>query len=299
MKLAKKKHGFNGEKLISLPKSINKRKSENSIFLNLLYITHIGYFPKAVGHHRSRPKGCTDNILIYCTAGKGWFSIGKEQHEVMANQFFIIPATDQHTQYSSDPNDPWTIYWVHFTGNRLSYLNDSLSFGRLMIPITTPFDDHKIKLWNIMYNCFEKGYSDENIIYANLTLFYFIANFLYPKKNTELISVPNPELEDKIVDYMRANISERLSVEDMAENFSYSVSRFQTLFKNKTGLAPIDYFIQLKMQKACQLLAFSDLLIKTIAISIGYTDAHYFSRIFTKIMGVSPIVYRKTNKISS
>ena len=293
----KKKDGFYGEKLISLPKFLFERKRGNNIFLDLLYITHIGYFPKAEGHYRNRPKGCTDNILIYCTHGKGWFSIGNEKHNVVANQFFIISATDQHLQYSSDSTDPWTIYWVHFTSNNLSSLNNSLSVGSLAVPRTIPFDEHKIRLWNIMYNCFEKGYSDENLIYANLTLYYFIANFIFPKKNTELVSIPNSELTDKIIDYMKVNLSERITVEDMASKFSYSVSHFQTLFRKKTGISPIDYFIQLKIQKACQLLALSDLRLKIIASSIGYSDPYYFSRIFTKVMGMSPIVYRKTNKI--
>lgn len=299
MKLAKKKKdGFSGEKLISLPKSLYDRKSENNIFLNLLYITHIGYFPKAEGHYRNRPKGCADNILIYCTGGKGWYSIGSEKHQVKANQFFIIPATDQHLQYSSDPTNPWTIYWVHFTANELLHLNHSLSINNLSTPKTIPFDEHKIKLWNIMYNCFENGYSSENLIYANLTLYYFIANFLFPKKNTELIATRNPDLTDEIIDYMKTNLSQKLTIEDLAIKFNYSVSHFQNLFRKKTGISAIDYYIQLKMQKACQLLALTDLRIKAVASNIGYSDPYYFSRIFNKVMGMSPMVYRKVNNFN-
>ncbi|WP_316753119.1 AraC family transcriptional regulator [Pedobacter gandavensis] len=297
MIIAKKKDGFNGEKLISLPKFIYEHNPDRLNFLNSLYITHIGYFPKAGGHYRNRPKGCADNILIYCIDGKGSFSIGKVQYQVSPNQFFIIPATDEHVQYSSDPADPWTIYWVHFTGSKLPDLNDSIC--DCFSPKTIPFDEHKLKLWNIMYNCLENGYSAENLTYANLTLYYFIANFLFPKKNTELISTPNPELTDKIIDYMKANLAKKLSVEDLAMEFSYSVSHFQNLFRKKTGVSAIDYFIQLKLQKACQLLALTDLRIKVIASSIGYSDPYYFSRIFNKVMGMSPIAYRKINTISN
>lgn len=293
--IKKKKHGFSGEKLISLPKSLYKQKNE--IAFNSLYITHIGYFPNAEGHYRNRPKGCTDNILIYCTGGKGWFSIGTEKHTVTANQFFILPATDQHQQYATDPDDPWTIYWVHFIGDNLSYLNQTLSVGNLMIPRTTLYDDHKINLWNMMYSCFEKGYSEENLIYANLTFYYFVANFLFPNKFNELTTVTVSEFPDKIVNYMQANLSKKLTVKDLAVEFSYSISQFQNLFRKKTGIPPIDYFIQLKMQKACQLLAFSDLRIKTIAADIGYQDPYYFSRIFHKVMGISPLMYRRINKI--
>ncbi len=151
----------------------------------------------------------------------------------------------------------------------------------------------------MMYNCFEKGYSEENLIYANLTFYYFIANLLYPNKINELMTTTDSEFPDNVVNYMRANLSKKLTIKDLAAEFSYSISYFQSLFRKRTGISPIDYFIQLKIQKACQLLAFSDLRVKTVATSIGYPDPYYFSRIFHKAMGMSPLVYRRINKISS
>lgn len=293
----KKRDGFKGEKLISLPEFLFTRKPKDDFFLNALYISHIGYFPKAAGHYRNRPKGCTDNILIYCIDGKGWFSINAVRHEVSANQFFIIPATDAPLRYGSDVNDPWTIYWIHFRGSKLSSLNESLSIKNLISPKTIPFDEHRIKLWEMIYNCLEKGYSDENLNYANLSLFYLIANFLFPQKNIELTQTPGQDVSDKVIEYMKNNISARLTITDMAAEFAYSTSHFQNLFRTKTGIAPIDYFIQLKIQRACQLLALSDLRIKEVAAAVGYADPFYFSRLFHKIMGSSPIAYKTKNRL--
>jgi YesN/AraC family two-component response regulator len=50
----------------------------------------------------------------------------------------------------------------------------------------------------------------------------------------------------------------------------------------------------MKIQKSCQLLGLSDLKIKEISKQIGYEDAYYFSRLFKKIMGKSPMQYRKS-----
>lgn len=298
MKINKKKRdGFNGEKLISLPEFLFERKPKDDFFLNSLYISHIGYFPKAAGHYRNRPKGCTDNILIYCTDGKGWFSIDHEKYEVSANQFFIIPTTDLPVRYASDAMDPWTIYWVHFTGRKLSSLNESLSIKNLISPKTIPFDEHRIKLWEMIYTCLEKGYSDENLNYANLSLYYLIANFLFPQKNIELTQSASEDISDQVIEYMKNNISMRLTVQDIATEFSYSASHFQNLFRTKTGISPIDYFIHLKIQRACQLLALSDLRIKEIATAVGYSDAFYFSRLFNKIMGSSPLDYKNKHRI--
>ena len=47
------------------------------------------------------------------------------------------------------------------------------------------------------------------------------------------------------------------------------------------------YFIQLKMQHACSLLAMTDLAVKEIAMDVGYPDSYHFSRLFKKTIGVS------------
>jgi AraC-like DNA-binding protein len=78
----------------------------------------------------------------------------------------------------------------------------------------------------------------------------------------------------------------------MAQSHSLSASHFSNLFHKATGMPPIDYFIHIKMQKACQLLYTNDDKIRNIATTLGYDDPYYFSRIFKKYIGSSPEQYR-------
>ena len=71
-----------------------------------------------------------------------------------------------------------------------------------------------------------------------------------------------------------------------------SASHFSSLFRKATGMSPMDYFIHLKLQKACLLLYSSDTKIKKIAHTIGYDDPYYFSRLFKKYLNISPDQYR-------
>ncbi|WP_442591494.1 helix-turn-helix domain-containing protein [Pedobacter sp. AW31-3R] len=79
----------------------------------------------------------------------------------------------------------------------------------------------------------------------------------------------------------------------IAENVNSSSSHFSALFKKRTGFPPIEYFNHLKIQKACQYLQFTQLRIKEIAFKIAINDQYYFSRLFTKVMGLSPSEYRE------
>ena len=292
----KKRDGFIGEKLISLPATVLKKNIEPNPLLNSIYITHIGYFPKAKFHFRERKKGCEDNILFYCIDGKGWYVTDRKKKEVLANQFIILPATTKFMQYGADSENPWTVYWVHFRGDKLNALNTFFSMENFLVPNNIKFDEKKIQLWQEMYKSLEKGYSIDNLAYANMCLYYFLASFVYPDKWMEFMKTRENSVVEKAINFMKNNIAEKLTVEEIAGKFSYSASHFFSLFRKETGMSPLDYFIQLKIQKACQLLDLSSLRIREVAAEIGYDDAYYFSRMFSKVMAMSPKEYRMTKK---
>ena len=73
--------------------------------------------------------------------------------------------------------------------------------------------------------------------------------------------------------------------------------QFSTVFKSRTGYSPIEYVNHLKVQKACQQLLLTEYPVKQIASHLGIEDPYYFSRMFTKIIGVSPVKYRSRKKI--
>ena len=92
------------------------------------------------------------------------------------------------------------------------------------------------------------------------------------------------------------NISSNLTLNDIASSAHMSVTHFCNLFRLQTGFSPIEYFNHLKVQQACQTLAFTSRPIKEIADELGFSDQYYFSRMFSRLMGMSPSQYRKRNK---
>jgi AraC-like DNA-binding protein len=294
----KRRDGFEGEKLISIPQKVWKEALEKDPALFSVYITYIGYFPKASFHFRERRKGCEDNILIYCLQGKGHYVVDNKRYEVHANQYILIPATDKYIRYWADNDDPWTIYWLHFTGDNIDAFNRSLNLHITRGPVTIPFNEKAINIWQNIYQTLEMGYSLENLCNASFCLHHIIAAFLFPERHLPSEKHNDGDIITKTILNMRDNLSKKLTVEDMAGNNNLSVSHFSNLFRKATGIPPIDYFIQLKMQKACQLLYANDAKIKNVAAELGYEDPYYFSRIFKKYIGSSPEQYRLATKIT-
>ncbi len=292
--LFRKSDGFAGQKMIVLPKKVINQIAKTP-FLNTLLITDIGYFPKARFHYRERKSGIAQHVLMYCVEGKGWYEFQGHRYKVQTDDFLVLPAGYSH-QYAADTEEPWTIYWVHFTGEMAGALQSKhLSFGQ---PIHYPVYhiDERLNIFNEMYSTLERGYSLENIGYANSCLWQFLGSFLYPDayKHNKLLESRDP-IEKSIL-WMQQCLNQNITLKDMANEARYSVSYYSALFRNKTGYSPIDYLIHLKMQKACQYLDLTDLKIKQIASELGYHDPYFFSRQFHKIIGISPLEYRKKEK---
>ncbi|MBB5635168.1 AraC-like DNA-binding protein [Pedobacter cryoconitis] len=292
--ISKRRDGFDGQKIIHIPPRILKDYLKKHPALFHIYIAHIGYFPKAFSHYREWRKGCDDNIFIYCLTGKGYYIIDDQKFEVTPNQFFVIPATDKFIKYWADTDDPWTIYWVHYTGSIIDNFNTSLNIDFSKGPVPIAFNNKAIEIWKNIYQCLEMGYSIENLCNANFRLYHFIASFLFPDKNARSENNVNLDIINSTIMDMKNNIDKKLVVEDMANLHKLSCSHFSSLFRKATGMPPIDYFIHLKMQKACQLLYTNKAKIKEVAMDLGYEDPYYFSRLFKKYMGLSPEQYKLT-----
>ena len=283
-----------GRQRIEIPKPILKSRITNNFLLNQLHICSLGYYPKAKGHYTFRKKGLPENFLFYCVDGKGLYKLGGKEYKVSANEFFILPQNVPHS-YGSNDNDPWSIYWIHFGGEQLPYFNSMHTVKTHFKPFHIKNSNDILSSFSEIYKTLEMGYSIDNLMFANMCLPYFISLFIYNSRHY-YVSQDKAHCIDSAIKYMQEHINETFSLNELSKVHNYSSSRFSSLFKQKTGYAPIDYFIQMKMQKATQQLDFTDHSIKEISHDIGFDDPYYFSRRFSKVIGMSPTKYRAINK---
>ena len=97
----------------------------------------------------------------------------------------------------------------------------------------------------------------------------------------------------KAVSYIENHFDESISVAKLAELSYYSERHFMRIFKNAYDCSPIEYIINMRINRACTLLKGSDMTISETAEKCGFDDVNYFSRLFKKKVGVSPSEFRK------
>jgi AraC family transcriptional regulator of arabinose operon len=280
-----------GRQRIEIPKTILKSRVHGNPLLRHLHICSIGYYPKAKDHYTYRKKGLPENFLFYCVDGHGWYQVGNQRYEVGPYEFFLLPRNVEHA-YGSDADHPWTIYWIHFGGDSLAELNEIQEVQKHFKPGYMKDNGEALALFSKIYKTLELGYSIDNLLFANMCLSHYLTLFIYNSRHHEVTQGDKADCVDRAILYMQEHINENISLNELSSRYNYSVSRFSNLFKQKTGYAPIDYFVQMKMQKACQQLDFTNRSIKDIAFSMGFDDPYYFSKRFRVIIGMSPKKYR-------
>ena len=156
--------------------------------------------------------------------------------------------------------------------------------------------DEYLKRFSMILENLEKGWTYPHMVMASANLHKLWA-WIYLKKQHDAAGIERVSTEARVqavADMIEENPQNNVSVLEMARAANLSNSRFRELFKVLIGMSPKQFCLHLQIEKAKQLLASSELCIHEIAERIGTPDSHYFSRIFSRKVGVSPSEYRET-----
>jgi AraC family transcriptional regulator len=97
----------------------------------------------------------------------------------------------------------------------------------------------------------------------------------------------------KVSDLMVTNLAEEFSLIQLAREAEMSEFHFSRVFKRTTGFTPSQYFIHLRMERACRLLRETNKSVIEIGLEVGYTSPSHFAQIFRREVGISPTEYRR------
>lgn len=124
---------------------------------------------------------------------------------------------------------------------------------------------------------------------------------LLSRKYSETSQSKNRQAVMRIAETIRIlenEFEKHWKLEELARLSSTSPGNLNRIFQQATGMSPINYLLQVRLQKAMALLTDSSLSIVEIAFQVGFNDSNYFARLFKKTIGLSPSQYRKMQLVS-
>jgi AraC-like DNA-binding protein len=285
--------GFRSQRLVVLPTRVRAQMQAHPLLRGLL-VTDAGIFPRARAHFVERPKGAPTSLVMACLAGRGWVRLGGQTLHVGPGALVWLPANAPHV-YGTHDADPWSIEWAHFTGAEAEAWRELLGLppegGLIALPPAVAGELHLGHIWA----CLDEGYTVANLAAA--------ANFLRsafaisarprtsragPRSSRERISAS--------MAWMKDHLAEPIRLAALASLAGLSVPHYGVLFREQTGFSPIDWFIRLRIQRACELLDTTAGSVSEIGRQVGFTDPYYFTRCFHRVVGLPPRQYRRVPK---
>ncbi len=277
-----------GGRIYRIPPDILAQAQQHPLLADFM-LTRMGHFIRA-DHHQSERSTINEYILMYCTAGSGWLRLDHRTWTVRAGDVAVVFEGCEHG-YGSDAADPWTIQWAHLAGPAVL---DYLTFARLdrAQPVVRVRGGSRLEhLFAEIATVLQRGYSLHHLVVVSDCLRRVLSHIAFKTAFVRQSSTLDVEaILDLMVDHLR---SDDLTLDRLAGHACLTPSHFSRRFREATGYPPIDYYIRLKIQKACELLDATPMTVSQISDYLGYKNVYYFSRVFKKIVGQSPTHYRE------
>ena len=234
--------------------------------------------------------GIRDHYLIhFVISGKGNYVCGGKTFHLKAGDLFLIKPS-QVVYYVADPSEPWEYYWVGFNGTYAQKIVSHLPF-KDNNPVYTPqeFEEFKEFLYQIYSN---SGNTIKHSTSMTGYLYLFLSRLV--EENNNNVHPQAATQSNYVIDaikYIQFNYSSDISVDDIAGAVGISRSHLYRVFISNLNQSPIDYLTEYRINEACNLIKNTTLSISEIAVSVGFFDQFYFSRVFKKIKKVPPSKY--------
>lgn len=229
--------------------------------------------------------------FYYVLEGSGSVTQCEVNHALQAGQCFLS-FPNESSMIKAKYGSHIQVLWISFSG----YLVDQYVSRAKLSPYEPIVQDDAVgSLRGMFLQLVEAATKPANRYCPMMSQLYGIFAYLLDNIPKELKpeAAPAAMYVMKALDFIDIYYQDAISVEDIASSVGLNRKSLYMIFKRITGFSTKDYLIYYRMNRATALLATTNLLVESIALSVGYRDQFHFSKEFKKNVGCSPTEYRK------
>ena len=262
-----------------------KMSHDAPLIVNLVNDCFTNFEPFAYDTYNSI--GRDDYFLIYVTDGVFNTKINDTVFHLNKGAVVLYPPKYKYHYWGEPPSK---YLCAHFTGSHVEKILTDLGFPLEPYILEGAFSP---KIKSLFDKMVEKDITKAPFLQYSLSCLLeeiLLTIAIERVKNSGYRTFKNS------IKYIHANYTEKIKVPYLAQLEGLSNSRYITLFSKEMGKTPSEYILDLRLNRACDLLLTTNMEISAVGASSGYNDPYFFSKIFKKHMGLSPQEYRKKNK---
>ncbi|KWX72454.1 hypothetical protein AMQ84_24590 [Paenibacillus riograndensis] len=246
--------------------------------------------------------------VMYVHSGQGNVVVNQQMYEIRSGMLFFFQPYQLHRIYSEVSREcPFvrTIFYIdpHTAEHLLSgFAKRKAVFSALWQGQNTycGFDlsssagavDWIYKHYNLCRNsAMEEDTEDITIMLLQLLSCLGTGenSLIQPEERRNL------RYSEQIMSWIEEHYQEEVNLEQLAAETHLSKSYVSRVFHQETGGRLVDYLTARRIKQACRLLSTTDMPVEQIGIAVGFPNASYFNQLFKRVLGTTPLKYRKNN----
>ena len=229
--------------------------------------------------------------VVYISSGGGWFRDPiNGRRSIQAGDVFIIFPGIEHS-YSPNTNSGWQEYWIGFDGSQVHRLMKNKVLNPKKNIYHIGFDQDIINDYEqIIQLCRQQSPGFQIVLGAKIL--QLLAD-LHVTRNRASKSHGESSLIYSARSIMQSRVKEGIAMEQLAQELNTTYEHLLNVFRQHTGLTPYQYYLQLRVYQAQELLQNPKLAIKEIAAAMNFDNQYYFSRFFKQKTGMAPSRWRR------
>ncbi|HEX2925909.1 MAG TPA: AraC family transcriptional regulator [Ruminiclostridium sp.] len=249
--------------------------------------------------------------MVYIKSGDGVFEIGEQSVSVGSNDIVIIKPNQSH-KLSVDSEDGCDFIVLYFKfmdqsdhalsevslGDFINFVSGKESGSFIKLKVSQK-NDIIVLLNRILKEQVSDQLGSELLNYLMLMELFVLISRALKAEWENSIKNKSPkikELMQSAIQFVHNNFEREISITDIAKYVFLSPSYFTRAFKEDTGLSPMQYLLNIRIKRACELLLETDQKIGEIALSVGFSNQQRFNDMFKKQISMTPMQYRNSSK---
>ncbi|BCS84820.1 transcriptional regulator [Prevotella herbatica] len=230
--------------------------------------------------------------MLYVKEGGGAFkshSVGEV--ELRSGDIFLLFPDEWHS-YRPNDNTGWKCYWLGFKGRNM---DDRVNAGFLSPehPIYhVGYSSEIIRMLDMALHVADEEAIHSQQVLAGITNYLIGLMYSLESSNQLQQNFVHTDIVNRARQMIRETLEDGTTIQEIAVRLGMSYSNFRKIFKEFTGFSPSMYQQDLKLQRAKDLLATTDMTIKEIAYQLNFESPDYFSSKFRLKTGLKPSEFR-------
>lgn len=250
--------------------------------------------PKSYYFNPAKGRILSEYQFVYISKGRGTFvSDNTKKVNITKGQVIILFPGQWHT-YSPKKDTGWNEYYIGFEGRIIDKIveNEFISPSNQVLDVGVNED-----LVNLFSTAIRIAKEYKTAAQQNLAgiVFNIFGSMLSLAQNKNFETKDTTQKVERAKVIMLENIHRDVDIQGIAKNLGISYSLFRKEFKEYTGYAPSQYYQELKLRKAKELIIETNLPIKEVSYKLNFSSYEYFLSFFKKRVGLTPMEYRKAS----